>query len=148
MNAIKFQHYLIESIANKGAAPYYEDDDNFYIVPQQDRFLMKLKKYKTIINIKEYGHRNTTLKKYLSIKMEMSITAIITNETEKISNNICSKFIDANNRELFINKSHLSYFESNNLEYRATQGYLFIYEFGELVGMICETYNPSKKAEE
>lgn len=148
MNTLKFQHYLIESIANLGAASYYEDYDNFYIAPQQDRFLMKLKKNKTLINIKEYCHRTTTLEKHLSIRKRVSITAIISNETEKICNQICSKFIDANNRELFINTSYLSYFESNNLEYRATKGYLFIYEFDELVGVICETYNPNKNAEE
>lgn len=148
MNTLKFQHHLMKSIATLGAASYYEDYDNFYIVPPQGHFLMKLKKSETLINIKEYGHLRPELELYFFRQDLESVAAIRSNETEKIYNKIYLKFIDANNRELFINKSLLSYFESNNLKYRATKGHLFIYEFDKLIGIIHETDNPNKKVEE
>lgn len=134
MNIIKVQQELIKKILQKNERiPYFEDENNFYVFPNNYYFI-KIEKDKMYVNL-SFSALLCCEEEFIS-EREHAVSAFTNNEVQKIGKHICIKFYYGNKKELFVDKKYLDCFKSECLSYRASEETLFIYEFTEFVGAI------------
>lgn len=138
MNAIKFQQDLIKDILkNNRLFSYFCNANKIYIsLEHPDKyFIIGIKLYDFCIR---YGKG----REYFKIEMDLdyigngATDAITTGKPKTIDKHIYIEFRNKDGDKLYIDKKLLDYFKSNNLTYKASYNSLYIFELGELVGVI------------
>lgn len=135
MNTIKFQQELIKHIAKHKEPIYIADKNIFFVADIPCYFMMKIKEDELYINLQKLRKIDNTV--FLDFEKSGAIPAITKDELKAWQKNTYTKFYYGKGKELFVNQKYLSYFKSPNLTYRANEKMLYIFEFGELVGIIC-----------
>lgn len=138
MNTIKFQQDLIKDILKNGNLfTYFCDVNKIYIrMSHPDKyFIIGINLYDFCVGYSK-GRQRSKIEMDLDYIGDGATDAISTGELKTIDKYICMEFRNKDGDELYIDKKLLDYFKSNNLTYKASYYTLYIFETGELIGVI------------